>query len=74
MTFLLHRARLLFTHQPLCLSGHMLTKLCRMKLIVCAIYGNYRTEIVDDEGIEEIDAYTVRPTRNALDLKFVKAQ
>jgi hypothetical protein len=45
-----------------------------MKLIVCAIYGNYRTEIVNDEGIEEIDAYTTRPTRNALDLRFVKVK
>lgn len=44
-----------------------------MKLIVCAIYGNWRTEIVNDDGIEEIDAYTVRPTRNALDLRFVGA-
>lgn len=43
-----------------------------MKLIACGIYGNYATEIVNDEGIKEIDAYTVRPTRNALDLRFVR--
>lgn len=45
-----------------------------MKLIVCAIYGNYQTEIVNDDGIEEIDAYTTRPKRNALDLRFVKVK
>ena len=43
-----------------------------MKLIVCSIYSNWKSEIVNDEGIEEIDAYTVRPSRNALDLRFVR--
>lgn len=41
-----------------------------IKLLVAAIYTNWRTVIVDDEGIEEIDAYTIRPTSNRLILKF----
>lgn len=45
-----------------------------MKLIVCALYGNFKTEIANDEGIEKIDAYTTRPTRNALDLRFLKVK
>ena len=41
-----------------------------MKLLVTAIYTNWRTVIVDDEGIEEIDAYTTRPRSNRLMLRF----
>jgi Cytochrome P450 len=41
-----------------------------IKLIVTAIYTNWRTMIVDDEGIEEIDAYTTRPRSNRLILRF----
>jgi cytochrome P450 len=41
-----------------------------MKLIVTAIYTNWRTAIVDDQGIEEIDAYATRPRSNRLGLSF----
>lgn len=41
-----------------------------MKLIVAAIYSNYTTCIVDDEGIEAIDAYTTKPRSNRLVLRF----
>lgn len=41
-----------------------------MKTVVAAIYSNFATEIVNDDGIEAIDAYTVRPTSNKLVLKF----
>jgi hypothetical protein len=41
-----------------------------MKFIVAAIYTNYRTSIVDDEGIEQEDAYTARPRGCRLILKF----
>ena len=44
-----------------------------MKLIVTAIYTNFTTTIVDDEGIEELDAYTTRPKGNKLIMQFVKA-
>jgi hypothetical protein len=41
-----------------------------MKLIVAAIYSNFTTSIVNDEGIEAIDAYTTRPRSNQLILRF----
>lgn len=41
-----------------------------MKLVTAAIYSNFTTSIVDDDGIEAIDAYTVRPTSNKLILEF----
>jgi len=41
-----------------------------MKLAIASIYSCFRTSIVNDDGIEEIDAYTVRPTSNQLHLRF----
>ncbi|KAN0071469.1 Cytochrome P450 [Elaphomyces granulatus] len=41
-----------------------------MKLVVAAIYTNFLTTIVDDEGIEATDAYTVKPSGHKLILKF----
>ena len=41
-----------------------------MKLIIAAIYTNWRTVIVDDDGIEQIDAYTTKPRSNRLILRF----
>jgi Cytochrome P450 len=53
----------------MCIGSHLAIQ--EIKLLVCAIYGNWRTEIVDDEGIEEIDAYTTKPESNRLILRFV---
>jgi unspecific monooxygenase len=41
-----------------------------MKLAVAAIYTNFRTVIVNDDDIEAIDAYTVKPQGDKLILKF----
>ena len=41
-----------------------------MKLIIAAIYTNFSTHIVDDEGIEQVDAYTAGPRGNKLILRF----
>ncbi|EER41867.1 cytochrome P450 monooxygenase [Histoplasma capsulatum H143] len=41
-----------------------------IKLVVAAIYSNFTSKIIDDDGIEPIDAYTVRPSNNRLVLKF----
>jgi cytochrome P450 len=41
-----------------------------MKLLVAAIYSNYTTNIVDDEGIEALDTYTTKPRSNQLMLRF----
>ncbi|KAI1458082.1 cytochrome P450 [Annulohypoxylon moriforme] len=43
-----------------------------MKLIIAAIYSNYISHIVDDEGIEPTDAYTGHPKSNSLYLRFEK--
>ena len=45
-----------------------------MKLITAAIYTNYRTYIVDDEGIEQEDAYTAHPKSNKLVLRFERVE
>ena len=44
-----------------------------MKLVIAAIYTNYVTEIVDDEGIEQADTYISRPVADKLILKFKHA-
>jgi len=43
-----------------------------MKLITAAIYTNFMTYIVDDEGIEQVDAYTAMPRSNKLILRLEK--
>ncbi|KAJ5219237.1 uncharacterized protein N7498_001336 [Penicillium cinerascens] len=40
------------------------------KLVAAAVYTNFRTTIVNDEGIEAIDAYTVHPKAEKLILQF----
>lgn len=52
----------------MCIGSHLATQ--EIKLLVAAIYSNWTTEIVDDQGIEEIDAYTTRPKSNRLVLRF----
>jgi hypothetical protein len=37
-----------------------------MKYIVAALYSNYETIIVDDTGIEQVDAYTAPPRSSTL--------
>ncbi|PLB55229.1 putative cytochrome P450 monooxygenase [Aspergillus steynii IBT 23096] len=44
-----------------------------MKFVVAAIYTNYKTSIVNDDNIEAIDAYTVKPRGEKLVLKFESA-
>lgn len=41
-----------------------------MKLAIAAIYTNFHTTIVNDDDIEAIDAYTVKPRGDKLILKF----
>lgn len=44
--------------------------LIEMKLVTAAVYTNFRTTTVNDDGIEAIDAYTVHPTAEKLVLQF----
>ena len=52
----------------MCIGSHLATQ--EIKLLVAAIYTNWTTEIVNDDGIEEIDAYTTKPKSNRLILRF----
>jgi hypothetical protein len=45
-----------------------------MKLLVAAIYTNYTTKIVDDDGIEQIDSYTAGPRGEKLILRFERVE
>ena len=48
--------------------------LVEMKLITAAIYTNFTTHVVNDEGIEQIDAYTAGPRSNRLLLRFERVE
>ncbi|EKD20425.1 uncharacterized protein L3040_004288 [Drepanopeziza brunnea f. sp. 'multigermtubi'] len=45
-----------------------------IKLILAAVYSNFRTYIVNDEGIEQEDGYTVGPASNRLILKLERVE
>lgn len=52
------------------LGGLMFSINIEMKLAIAAIYSNYTTIIVDDQGIEQSDSYISRPVGNKLILRF----
>ncbi|KAL2040814.1 hypothetical protein N7G274_006272 [Stereocaulon virgatum] len=56
----------------MCIGRHFAVQ--EMKLITAAIYANFTTHIVDDEGIEQIDAYTAGPKGNKLMLRFERVE
>jgi hypothetical protein len=43
-----------------------------LKLVVAAIYTNYTTEILDDEGIGMIDGYSAGPAARRILMQFKK--
>lgn len=45
-----------------------------LKLVVAAIYTNYTTKIIDDKGMEQLDAYSAGPKGDDLILQFEKVQ
>ena len=49
-----------------------MTSCVEIKLVIAAVYTNFMTHIVDDEGIEQTDGYTCGPTSNQLILRFKK--
>ncbi|KAL1630196.1 hypothetical protein SLS54_001056 [Diplodia seriata] len=44
----------------MCIGSHL--AIYQMKFIIAAIYSNYETTVVSDEGIQQSDAYTAPPT------------
>jgi hypothetical protein len=54
-----------------CMGKHL--QVIEMKLIVAAIYSNYISHIIDDDGMEnQSDGYTSRPEKERLFLRFEK--
>jgi len=53
----------------MCIGSHFAIQ--ALKLLTVAIYTNWTTEIVDDEGIEPIDGNATRSRSNKLILRFV---
>ncbi len=46
-----------------------------MKLVIAALYTNFTSYIVDDEGMgEQSDSYTGRPAEERLYLRFEKVE
>lgn len=41
-----------------------------LKLSTAAIYSNFESEVIDDEGIEQEDAFLAAPVGDKLVLKF----
>jgi hypothetical protein len=48
------------------------TEAVELKMVVAGIYTNFTTTIVDDEGIEQMDGYTVGPKSGRLLVQFNK--
>jgi hypothetical protein len=44
-----------------------------LKFVVVAIYTNYTTKIIDDKGMEQLDAYVAGPKGEKLMLQFERA-
>jgi hypothetical protein len=44
-----------------------------MKFIVAALYTDFKTTIVDDEGVEQVDLYTAFPKSGKLVIKLEHA-
>jgi cytochrome P450 len=56
----------------MCVGNNFATH--EIKLVIAAVYSNFRTHIVNDEGIEQTDGYTCGPRANKLFLKFERIE
>lgn len=54
----------------MCVGSHFAVQ--SIKLLVAAVYSNWRTEVVDDTGIETLDGYGAAPASDKLMLRFVR--
>ena len=56
---------------PIPLDWHLSFLIIEMKLIIAAIYSNFTSHIVDDDGVaDQTDGYTARPSKERLYLRF----
>lgn len=51
-------------------DGTLANEWVEMKFIIAALYTNFTTLIVDDEGIEQMDIYTAPPSGGQLIVKL----
>jgi hypothetical protein len=56
----------------MCLGSHFATYM--LKVLIMAIYSNFQTEIVDDEGIEQEDTFLAGPKGEKLMLTLGKVE
>ncbi|KAF2690225.1 cytochrome P450 [Lentithecium fluviatile CBS 122367] len=52
----------------MCVGSHL--AVYQMKYIIAALYSTYTTSIVDDAGIEQVDAYTAPPASDKLMIRL----
>ena len=52
----------------MCIGSHFAIQ--ELKLLTAAVYRNFVTEVVDDEGMEQVDEYIARPKGEKLILRF----
>lgn len=45
-----------------------------MKFIIAAIYTDFKTMIIDDEGVEQMDMYTAPPKSGKLIIRLEHAE
>jgi hypothetical protein len=50
-----------------------LTIIIEIKLIVAAIYTNFSTLVINDDGVDQMDGYTCGPSAGKLYLRFEHA-
>ncbi|KAK5114229.1 hypothetical protein LTR85_010294 [Meristemomyces frigidus] len=56
----------------MCIGSNFATQI--IKLMIAAIYTNYTTTVIDDEGIEQSDSYISGPVGNRLVLRFCRVE
>lgn len=61
---------MLFTKKPI---GILIRAMAEIKLVMAAVYTNFTTSIIDDEGIEQEHSFISLPMGRKLMLKFSPA-
>lgn len=54
------------------LKDQKLMLLTVLKLFLCIIYRDFKTEIIDDTGIEQRNTYLAHPVGRSLVVRFIK--
>lgn len=54
--------------------GLLICGCLEMKFIIAAIYTDFKTMIIDDEGVEQMDMYTAPPKSGKLIIRLEHAE